>query len=255
MAIQQMLLGLGADIAKPLGDIPVTSNLLWYHDAFYVTDSGSQITQWTDQSGNGRHMTTSGGRMGNNIQQEEAKKGERNLTKSRKYIYSTTTADGMRWNQSGYWPGNSYTLMHIASRDSSDTNGRIFDGFTENWLSGFHGSSEGVFHHANWISDTNRDSRNNFIVCIDRLDNVRAKGYNHSGSVFDTGYLTGAVNPNAPTTAQGIGLGCGLYSGDINSAGSESGHWQCVMAACWSDAKSDSDCNTLMNWGFDALYG
>ena len=76
MAIQQMLLGLGADIAKPLGDIPVTSNLLWYYDAFYVTDSGSQITQWTDQSGNGRHMTTSGGRMGNNIQQEEAKKGE-----------------------------------------------------------------------------------------------------------------------------------------------------------------------------------
>ena len=81
MPIQQMFLGAGGPApAEPLGNIPVTSNLLWYHDAFYVTDNGSQVTQWTDQSGNGRHQTTSGGRMGNNIQQEEAKKGTRNLT-------------------------------------------------------------------------------------------------------------------------------------------------------------------------------
>ena len=125
MPIQQMFLGAGGPApAESLGSLPV-GGANWYHDSFHVTKSGSQVTQWTDQSGNGRHMTTSGGRMGNNIQQEEAKKGERNLTKSRKYIYSTTTADGMRWNGSGYWPGNSYTLMHIASRDSSDTNGRI----------------------------------------------------------------------------------------------------------------------------------
>ena len=255
MAIQQMFLGAGGPPpAEPLGSIPVTSSLLWYHDAFYVTDNGSQVTQWTDQSGNGRHQTTSGGRMGNNIQQGESKKGERNLTKSRKYIYTTNTANGMRWNGSGWWPGNSYTLMHICARDPSNTDGRIFDGFTENWLSGFHGSNEGVFHHANWVTTTNRDSRNNFIVSIDRLNRTRSKGYNHSGSSYDSGYQTGA-GTNSPTTNQGIGLGCGQYSGDINSAGGESCKWECIMAACWSNSKSDGDCNTLMNWGYDALYG
>ena len=170
MPIQQMFLGGGAAPAEPLGNIPVTSNLLWYHDAFYVTDNGSQVTQWEDRSGNGRHQSTSGGRMGNNIQQEEAKKGTRNLTKARKYIYNTNVANGMRWNNSGWWPGNSYTLMHIAARDPTNTDGRIFDGFTENWLSGFHGSTEGVFYHNNWVTTTNRDSRENFIVCIDRLN-------------------------------------------------------------------------------------
>ena len=41
MPIQQMFLGGGAAPAEPLGSIPVTSSLLWYHDAFYVTDNGS----------------------------------------------------------------------------------------------------------------------------------------------------------------------------------------------------------------------
>ena len=211
MPIQQMFLGGGAAPAEPLGSIPVTSSLLWYHDAFYVTDNGSQVTQWTDQSGNGRHQSTAGGRMGNNIQQDEAKKGERNLTKSRKFIYNTNTANGMRWNGSGWWPGTSYTLMHICARgDSGAGNGRIFDGWGMNWLSGFHGSTEGVFYHNNWVTTTNRDSRENFIVCIDRLNRTRSKGYNNSGSVFDSGYQTGA-GTSAPTTSNGIGLGSGQY--------------------------------------------
>ena len=255
MPIQQMFLGGGAAPAEPLGSIPVTSSLLWYHDAFYVTDNGSQVTQWTDQSGNGRHQSTAGGRMGNNIQQDEAKKGERNLTKSRKFIYNTNTANGMRWNGSGWWPGTSYTLMHICARgDSGAGNGRIFDGWGMNWLSGFHGSTEGVFYHNNWVTTTNRDSRENFIVCIDRLNRTRSKGYNNSGSVFDSGYQTGA-GTSAPTTSNGIGLGSGQYTGDINSGDGESSKWECIMAACWSNSKSDGDCNTLMNWGYDALYG
>ena len=255
MPIQQMFLGGGAAPAEPLGSIPVTSSLLWYHDAFYVTDNGSQVTQWEDRSGNGRHQSTAGGRMGNNIQQEEAKKGTRNLTKARKYIYNTNTANGMRWNGSGWWPGTSYTLMHICARgDSGAGNGRIFDGWGMNWLSGFHGSTEGVFYHNNWVTTTNRDSRENFIVCIDRLNRTRSKGYNNSGSVFDSGYQTGA-GTSAPTTSNGIGLGSGQYTGDINSGDGESSKWECIMAACWSGSKGDSDCNTLMNWGYDALYG
>ena len=62
MPIQQMFLGAGGPApAQPLGNIPVTSNLLWYYDGYYVTESGGQLTQWTDQSGNGRHQSVSGG--------------------------------------------------------------------------------------------------------------------------------------------------------------------------------------------------
>ena len=244
MPIQQMFLGAGGPPpAQPLGALPV-SGALWYYDGYYFTNSGGSLT-WTDQSGNGRHMTTAGGRMGNSISQQEVSKGTNNLTSSFKFIQNDATASGMRWNNSGYWPGDSYTLMHICARgDSGAGNGRIFDGWGMNWLSGFHGSTEGVFYHNNWVTTTNRDSRENFIVCIDRLNRTRSKGYNNSGSVFDSGYQTGA-GTSAPTTSNGIGLGSGQYTGDINSGDGESSKWECVMAACWSGSKSTYDCYTV----------
>ena len=44
MPIQQMFLGAGG--AVPLGDLPITSNLRWYHDAYFFSP-----TQWDDLSG------------------------------------------------------------------------------------------------------------------------------------------------------------------------------------------------------------
>ena len=181
MPIQQMFLGAGGPApAQPLGNIPVTSNLLWYYDGYYVTESGGQLTQWTDQSGNGRHQSVSGGRMGNGLSQQEAAKGERLLTKARKYIRNDTAGHGMRWNGSGWWPGTSYTLMHICARGSksgADKVGRIVDGFGINWLSGFHDTAEGSFYHNGWIIENHNDraTDENFLVCIDRLNSVRAK--------------------------------------------------------------------------------
>ena len=260
MPIQQMFLGGGPKPPEPLGSIPITSNISWYYDGYYATESspGAQITQWTDQSGNGRHMTTAGGRMGNSITQHTANKGDRYLTSARKYIRNDNVASGMRWNGSGYWPGTSYTLMHIVARGTrsgADQSGRIFDGFGINWLSGYHDTHEGVFYHDGWILDSGnpRGTDTNFLVCIDRLNSVRAKG-KHGGGTTDSGYATSS-GKGAPTSGNGIGLGCGQYSGDINSSDSESCDWDCMMAACWSGNKSDSDCNTLVDWAFNKLYG
>ena len=260
MPIQQMFLGAGgAAPAEPLGSIPVTSSLLWYYDGYYVTESGGQLTQWTDQSGNGRHQSVSGGRMGNGLSQHEALKGERYLTKARKYIRNDTAGHGMRWNGSGWWPGTSYTLMHICARGSkagADGQGRIVDGFGINWLSGYHDTAEGSFYHDGWIIDNGNDrgTGQNFLVCIDRLNSVRAKG-KHGGGATDSGYATSSGH-GAPSTNAGIGINCGQYTGDIGSTGGgENCDWECIMIACWSGNKSDSDCNTLMNWGYDKLYG
>lgn len=259
MPIQQMLLGAGAGGAEPLGNIPVTSNLLWYYDGFYVTESGSSITEWLDQSGNNRHVTVSNGRMGNGLSQQEAAKGERYLTKARKYIRNDTAGHGIRWNGSGYWPGSSYTLMHICARGSksgADQVGRIFDGHGINWLSGFHDTAEGSFYHNGWIIENQNDrgTGQNFLICIDRLNSVRAKG-RHGGGNTDSGYVTSSGH-GAPTTSDGIGINNGNYSGAIDGvSGGETCDWECMMTACWSGNKSNSDCNTLMDWGFNNLYG
>lgn len=258
MPIQQMLLGTGPGGAEPLGNLPVTSNLLWYFDGFYVTESGSSITEWLDQSGNNRHVTVSNGKMASGLSQHEASKGERYLTKARKYIRNDTAGHGIRWNGSGYWPGTSYTLMHICARGSksgADNNGRIFDGWGINWLSGYHDNAEGSFFHNGWIIENNNDrgTDQNFLICIDRLNSVRAKG-KHGGGSTDSGYVTSSGH-GAPTTSNGIGINSGMHTNDIDVGGGETSDWECMMTACWSGNKSDSDCNTLMDWGFNNLYG
>ena len=258
MPIQQMLLGTGPGGAEPLGNLPVTSNLLWYFDGFYVTESGSSITEWLDQSGNNRHVTVSNGKMASGLSQHEASKGERYLTKARKYIRNDTAGHGIRWNGSGYWPGTSYTLMHICARGSksgADNNGRIFDGWGINWLSGYHDNAEGSFFHNGWIIENNNDrgTDQNFLICIDRLNSVRAKG-RHGGGNTDSGYVTSSGH-GAPTTSNGIGINSGMHTNDIDVGGGETSDWECMMTACWSGNKSDSDCNTLMDWGFNNLYG
>lgn len=258
MPIQQMLLGTGPGGAEPLGNLPVTSNLLWYFDGFYVTESGSSITEWLDQSGNNRHVTVSNGRMASGLSQHEASAGERYLTTARKYIRNDTAGHGIRWNGSGYWPGSSYTLMHICARGSksgADKNGRIFDGHGINWLSGYHDNAEGSFYHSGWIIENQNDrgTDENFLICIDRLNSVRAKG-KHGGGSTDSGYVTSSGH-GAPTTSNGIGINNGQHTGDIDVGGGETSDWECMMTACWSGNKSDSDCNTLVDWGFNNLYG
>lgn len=258
MPIQQMLLGTGPGGAEPLGNLPVTSNLQWYFDGFYVTESGSSITEWLDQSGNNRHVTVSNGKMASGLSQHEASKGERYLTTARKYIRNDTAGHGIRWNGSGYWPGSSYTLMHICARGSksgADKNGRIFDGWGINWLSGYHDNAEGSFYHNGWIivNENDRGTDENFLICIDRLNSVRAKG-KHGGGSTDSGYVTSSGH-GAPTTSNGIGINSGMHTNDIDVGGGETSDWECMMTACWSGNKSDSDCNTLMDWAFNKLYG
>ena len=125
MTMQQILVGMGDAGAEPLGNLPV-SGALWYYDGYYVTESGSNITEWLDQSGNNRHITTAGGRMATGIAQDQANKGQNYLTTTRKYIKNTTNNHGMRWNgSSGYWPGTSYTLMHIMGRQLTSGSGYI----------------------------------------------------------------------------------------------------------------------------------
>lgn len=259
MPIQQMLLGTGGG-AVPLGNLPV-SGALWYYDGYYVTESGSNITEWLDQSGNNRHVTTANGRMASGIAQDEASKGQNYLTTSRKFIKNTTDNHGIRWNgTSGYWPGTSYTLMHIMGRQltsGSGSIGRIWDGFGINWLSGYHDTNEGVFYHDGWFTTTNLNSQTSFLVVIDRKDKVRAKGLDINGNGVDSGYITGSGG--APTTANGVGINCGNYSGGLTGGsvppGGECSFWKSIMCACWNGDIGDTDCNTLINWGYNKLYG
>ena len=64
------------------------------------------------------------------------------------FIYGTTNAS---IPNIPLWPGikNDYTFIHLA-KYNGDTRGRIWNGTTENWLSGFWNDSVSFFHN-DWI--------------------------------------------------------------------------------------------------------
>jgi hypothetical protein len=69
-----------------------------------------------------------------------------------------------------------YTLISVA-RYTDTQRGRIFDGMTKNWLSGFWGEGTN-FYHEGWVSSMNGNGKpgNNWIINIDTGDSVWSNG-------------------------------------------------------------------------------
>jgi hypothetical protein len=69
-----------------------------------------------------------------------------------------------------------YTLVSVA-RYTDNQKGRIFDGMTKNWLSGFWGEGTN-FYHEGWVSSMNGNGNpgNKWIINIDTGDSVWSNG-------------------------------------------------------------------------------
>ena len=75
-----------------------------------------------------------------------------------KYVSGTTATTVL-------WPNaitSGYTLHYVARYDPSATSGRIFTGYTTNWLSGFWQGRTGVAYHQNWITQYAYDWADSF---------------------------------------------------------------------------------------------
>ena len=99
----------------------------------WYTASSWTGTQWTDLSGAGNHAVTVTGTVQTNS----------TGLNGQPYLFGGTTA-GIRF-PAAILPAV-YTLFHVTKHNGA-TRGRIFDGQSSNWLSGFHGQGSGLAYH------------------------------------------------------------------------------------------------------------
>lgn len=121
-------------------DDPLTSPIAFGMVGMYTADSWSGV-RWSDVSGNGNHVSNSGGVI---------TKGPSKELNGYSYIYGGTST-WLIWPQAILPP--TYTLFHI-SKYNNGVKQRIFTGNSgNNWLSGFWAGSSGIAYHDGWLTD------------------------------------------------------------------------------------------------------
>jgi len=94
------------------------------------------------------------------------------------FLYGTTT-DGLRFPTSVMDTSSDYTLFHVAryyKPSGTPTRLRIFDGVTDNWLSGFHSGNSGCAYHDGWLTEQTDSHGNKWVLSTDQKDLYRSNG-------------------------------------------------------------------------------
>jgi hypothetical protein len=155
---------------------PITAGLI----AHYNADSWTG-TRWTDVSGYGNHVTNIAGSI--SVERPVGAPA---------YIRGNTAA----WLKfpDGILPSADYTLFFIARYDGG-SKGRIFQGLSSNWLSGFWNGQAGVAYHGacGWItgdqsvSEFYRPDVHGFdwVMGTDRSNSFRSNGVDRTTNSVD----------------------------------------------------------------------
>ena len=187
---------------------------------WYQADNWTGST-WPDSSGNGRTVTDIYG--SGNIVKSTSYSNEMGAKKSFTTLSANANA-GMRFDQVFDLTANSYTLFHVARRygntsgGDSALRGRIFDGLSQNWLSGFWNGNAGVAYHEGEINTISVDTHgNNWVISTDQYNLYKSNGVNRTGA-------GGAGGPGNMTTNTLLTLHYGNYT---QAAGTERSTWVC----------------------------
>lgn len=119
-------------------------------------------------------------------------------------ILEGTTSDGFQF-PSGVLP-STYTLFHVTRYNG--TEGRVFDGVTSNWLSGFHGGKAGVAYHDGWITAQTDHHGTDWVISTDQNSLYRSNGVQRGTS--------------GGSSSKQLSLNYGYYHS------SEPSDWQCA---------------------------
>lgn len=77
-----------------------------------------------------------------------------------------------------------YTLIHVAKYNGPNK-GRILQGKTKNWLSGFHGGDIGAAYQQGWIVGKSDISEDMPLLSVDQKGFYRANGMNRVDNIID----------------------------------------------------------------------
>jgi len=128
--------------------------------------------QWKDKSGQNNHVVEVRGEI--EVDSDES-------SNNQKFIFGSTQA-GLRFPQSAMSTGRKYTLVHVAKYAGS-TQGRIFQGTNNSFISGFKSGHTGTAHRAGsgYIAHWDNEGQERFIVHVDQKHLLRKDGLRRSG--------------------------------------------------------------------------
>lgn len=121
---------------------------------------------WRDISGSGNHCIEN--RSPNNIVKTILP------NTNRTFIYGNVNA-GIIF-PAGILPAE-YTLFYLAKYNGG-SQGRIFNGYTKNWLSGFHDTRSGVAYHEGWITSYTNNHGTSWVLGTDQNTLYRSNKIN-----------------------------------------------------------------------------
>jgi hypothetical protein len=110
------------------------------------------------------------------------------------FLYGTT-ADGLTFPTTVMTTTSNHTLFHVAryyKPSGAPSRGRIFNGATLNWLSGFHGGRSGVAYHGDptnggWVTPQTDLHGNQWVLSTDQRNMYRSNGTNRTSSGYSDG--------------------------------------------------------------------
>jgi uncharacterized repeat protein (TIGR02543 family) len=155
---------------------------------YKAADYNASTKVWADSSGNARNATNVRGtpvRATSNADNGFS----RNFATIRGGTAAGITLPNPKLNE--------YTLCYVA-RYAGATRNRLFEGATENWLSGFYADATGIAHHNAWItSSTGRANDQDWHIMCDSGDNFRSDGVVKNNATSTTKYLPINLSINA----------------------------------------------------------
>jgi hypothetical protein len=160
---------------------PAADGLMGY----YTANSFNLVTKvWNDLSGQSNHATETSGTF--SVAQEPG---------TSTYIQGGTSS----WIKfpSTVLP-STYTLFYVA-RYNGPTKGRIFNGMSGNWLSGFWNGNAGVAHHNCWITPVTNLHGSNWIMASDRMNSFRSNGVERKNSNSCLSSVRLSINTGEPS--------------------------------------------------------
>jgi hypothetical protein len=126
-------------------------------------------------------------------------------------------------------------LLPRRARYSGSRKGRIFDGTSQNVLSGFHQGDVGVAHQNVWITAGSKQaglSQSGWLLAVDRPRSFRAQGV---PSATDKGYFEASQIKWS--------INAGVYS-----SGDQKSDWQCAAVLHYNRALTDAEAVQMEGW-------
>jgi hypothetical protein len=211
LGVSSGTIGMNSGYGKSNNPVTSISGLVGWYDVSSVSGS-----TWTDKSGNGNHASIVGGASVVSV----SGKGATNLTSA----LAGTTSQGVNFPAAILPP--TYTLFHVTSWQNNSS-GRIFQGTSQNWLSGHWGGTNGCAYHQGWLTPQTNIHGTNWVISTDQNTLYRSNGITRGTS--------GAGSPNYDRISIN---GNGVYSGEFSP-------WYCVEVIVYNTNLSSTNYGTI----------